>query len=261
MSFTTQFYSTPQGARELDQSIDSSVRSNTELTPHLLHAKGVIELALGEKYGLSALLSTPFLVGWNPAANSGTKVLEAASITADAITETWTITFTDTTSFSVSGSLSGTQGTGTVSTSYTSTNGVLSIDGTASAWSSGAAVAGDVFYIDTFNTQPSLIPISNLLTGGHLVNTVFNQQQPNEADAGNTFYDRGMELLNLIIEGKAELTSRPARDIAPIPSTWHIDMFGNDVTPYDNTELVSFHRTPGNNVANMFFGGMLSPWW
>lgn len=153
-----------------------------------------------------------------------------------AYTEMWTVTFTSTTAFTVVGSYSGAQGTGSTSTLFTSTNSDITIP--IDCWT-GTHATGDKFYIPVYKHHRSIVLLATMLATGLIFkgSGMAIRAADNE---GAKLYDDAIALLDAIVDAGslpdlALVTgSNDSRDLA---SPYEIDVYGFDITRYKDEEF------------------------
>ena len=220
------------------------VKSLAQIRSIILTTDGQIRSALRQLYG-STLTITPYAA--SPEAkstNTGTGVLSDATIGTSAITELWTITFSSTTAFSVSGALSGSQGSGTTSAAFTSTNGYLAIP--TANWS-GTPASNDKFYVRVYAVEAMLIDCSRHLAAAVVLQAEYTEQSPNASSAADRYIayvwgqgatrdtPRIIGLLQRLMDPSSGLelsVGISARNLDPVQVDWEISDTGEDVTNY-----------------------------
>lgn len=163
--------------------------------------------------------------------SDGTDEITAAST---AVSQLWTITFSDATTFAVVSDLYGAQGNATTSTTFTSTNSQLVI--VAGLWS-GTFAASDKFYVRTYNYEVFLVQLSALAAAVQLLDGFYTDEMPNLSQASIKYrrqYESNLsKLRNKTITLQKGLSSR---DLDPIQVDYVIDDAGHDVTNYADDE-------------------------
>jgi len=178
--------------------------------------------------------------------NSGSGVLYGIIPASTAETEMWKITFSSSTAFSVVGSRSGSQGSGTTSATFTSTNSYISIP--SDVWS-GTPAASDVFYISTYKHYPLVIYLTSLIAASIIHNGLFNFLAPNESIITDRFRQEANRLIKALNNGY-DFAGQPFRlpsfsidDMAEIPNPFHINRLGADDSNYSSTEEPNIRST------------------
>lgn len=226
---------------------------NAMLAPFVMEATGIILGRLQSRYsGYGAFETTPYTAPPQKAVsnedgtgeNTGTGTLMIVSPASTAETELWEITFTSTTAFTVSGTRSGSQGTGTTGTTFTSTNSDISIE--SGFWVAGAEgfVDGDKFYVPVYNNYPMIVAIATLLAAGLANQALYTEVAPNQNNVGTGYYEQGMKLLDYLADptGSASLPSLSDANLDDLQVFYEITDTGYDVTGYKTDE---YSRTGG----------------
>ena len=227
--------------------VNSTVLDNGRLTTFIVRADAVIRNSLRDYYTVDTdLLTTP----WNEppflpfpqadqsiSANSSTGALSDITVASTAITELWTITFTSTTAFSVTGSISGSQGTGSTSSLFTSTNSFISIP--VANWS-GVWANTDKVYVSTYKSHPMIVLLSTLIAASMALTSIFQGTQSAELSVARDYMAQAkayIKALQMPYEaGGMSLDTLSARDTSPEGVNYNIDILGNDQSLYmDNT--------------------------
>lgn len=219
------------------------VRSLAQIRRTIYSTDGQLRSLLRNLYGNDLTITSWADVPEPKDVNTGSGGLTEATASASAITELWTVTYTSSSAFSVSGALSGAQGTGTKSTAFASTNGYLSI--AAASWS-GTPSSGDIFFIRVFAVEPTLVDVSACLAAISICRSVYGAQIPNSSDFAEQYeaYLWGSEtkpgILRLILDPtKSGMTLQKgltSRNLNPIQVDWEISDEGQDVTDYATKE-------------------------
>lgn len=257
-------YSTVLDIRNLSEYVTTQVRDNNRVLQFIHRADSIINGQLRAFYTIPTSLQATV---WNgppqvPFAqadqgitgNTGTGSLSDVTPGTSAIAEMWTITFTSATAFTVTASISGSQGSGTKSADFTSTNSYLVIPSTK--WV-GTMVSGDIFYVSVYNIDPTIVTISALIAAGLLLKGVYLGQ--NDSDLGNSFYRQGMDLLTKMTtpnkDGFITLDGYSGVDTSPEGVGYQVDDLGRDISTYADNEQTSFNdSTSGNGNVNFFNG-------
>lgn len=214
---------------------------------YLLRARGVIEAALsGITSSATDFETTPYAGPpivpkadydeTTTSENTGSGVLYGIVPASTAYTELWTITFTGATAYSVAGSYSGSQGTGSTSTTFTSTNADISIPN--DVWA-GAPATGDKFYVPVYRHHASIALISTLLACGLYLMGLHGGISTGDAKT-DTLYNKGMDLLNKIVQNGAIMGSDFSFNTSDMMVPYEISIFGEDVTNYRADEIARY---------------------
>lgn len=228
---------------ESGASSEYPVRSLAQIRRTIYQTDGQLRSMLRVLYGATLTITSWADVPEPKDVNTGTGSLTEATASAAAITELWTLTFSSSTAFSASGALSGSQGTGSTSTAFASTNGNLSI--AAANWA-GTPASGDIFFIRIFAVEPTLVDISACLAAISILRSVYGAEIPNSSDLAEQYeaYLWGAEkkpgILRLLLDPTASGTvlqkGLSARNLSPIQVDWEISDEGEDVTNYATKE-------------------------
>jgi hypothetical protein len=238
-------------APQLYQSGESNeypVLSLAQVRAQVAKTDGQIRSALRQLYGSDLTISPWAASPEAKSTNTGTGVLSDATIGASAITELWTITFSSTTAFSVSGALSGGQGSGTTGSAFTSTNSYLVIP--TANWS-GTPAASDKFYVRVYEVDALLVDCSAHLAAAVVLQAQYTEQNPNASAAAAQYvayvWGQGatrdtpkvIGLLQRLMDSHSgiELSKgMSTRNLDPIQVDWEISDEGEDVTNYAEKE-------------------------
>jgi hypothetical protein len=245
-----EVYSTPLDTRILMfDAVEKLTHADTLLLNDLmidmfaLRARGIIDMKLGATLtGTSVIETTPYcgpvLIPRpdhdNTGENTGTAVLYGCAPASDAYTELWTIYFTSDTAFTVTGSYSGSQGTGSTTTDFTSTNSDIVIP--SDAWS-GTPAAGDYFYIPVYKHVPEMVAISSLLTAGLILKSINANTSTEGAGIGTKFYNDAESLLDDIASGTSGLMGvNTLLNSSDLMISYEISHAGYDISNYQDDE-------------------------
>lgn len=268
-------FCTTLDVRNMSEYITTEVRDNARISQYIYRADSIIREALRSLYSIDSGLedTTPYnnipqapfphpdqnINGNDSASGSLLDVTPSSS----AVTELWTVSFDSATTFNVSGSISGSQGSGSTASDFTSTNTNLVIP--TGNWS-GTFADGDIFYIATYKAQPLIVSISTFLAAGLMLKAV-NEGIDDISEKGVDFWNQGMKLLKRLQNPNADdgitlsTASSPtySQDISPEGIAYHISSLGCDVSRYANNE-----NTPWNDSTNGsgdYYGFFVGPIW
>lgn len=240
-------FCTTLDVRNMSEYINAAVRDDARVAQFIYRADAFIRSSLRGLYTVDAgLLASS---AWNgrpqpPFAspdhdifgNVGDAELMDITPSSSAVTELWTLAFTSSTAFTVSGSVSGSQANGSVNSDYD--NGLIAI---ASASWSGSPSSGDKFYIPVYTADPSIVAISALLSAGLLLKATY--MGDGGSKEGDDRYNEGKEwLLRLQNPDRPDgmrLGNYGTINLAPEGLEYFIDDMGRDLTDYADNE-----RTP-----------------
>jgi hypothetical protein len=201
----------------------------------LLEAKGIVLLHLQQIYSESSLRTTPWAgIPTKDYSNSGTGKLWAATASTTAYTELWTLAFTGTTTFTIEGSSSGSQGTGSTGATATSTNGDLALE--SGMWT-GTHVSGDTFYCPVYDVYPEVKDVSAKLAAAYCLQEIYTEDVPNEQSLSRKYEMQALNYLKragdpertdaMFIGGQAS-----SLDLEPLAVEYYIDSDGIDQSVY-----------------------------
>lgn len=254
---------TTQDVRNLSEELTTQVRDNPRIVQFINRADGLIRNGLRGFYTIdSGLEITP----WNGfpqvpfehedhniSANTGTGSLLDVTPATTAITELWTVTFTDATSFTVSGSVSGAQGSGGTGSEFTSTNSFLVIP--TAAWS-GTHAANDLFYIPVYKADPLILACSAYLSAGMAMKSIFQGEGPQIE--GKLRWSDGMDILKKLqkpyTDEGYQLGTFSPRDISPEGLEYQIDPLGRDASKYADNERTSYNDSSPGGAFSFVWG-------
>lgn len=211
-----------------DSSTDPIVRFAHQVEHDIVQATNMVKSCLLAIYGESGLETTPYTgVPSRDFSNtalddSASAYLAAAEAGESAITEWWTLTFTDATSFGAKGSASEGQGSSNVTSDFTSDNdGDLKILAAVNTkiWK-GTFASGYKFYIATYKHFPVVVSVTAMLALAYSLKHIFTAEQPNLSDYAQDLQDTAMKWLDDLSDpyksGKTINGSPPARDLSDI---------------------------------------------
>ncbi len=264
-----QLYSTPLDTRiiifdaiEAVTHADTLLLSDSMIDLFSLRARGIIDLKLGSTISGPTVFETtpycgPVLIPrpnhQNENENTGTGILYGSLPATTAYTELFSVTFSSDTAFSVVGSFSGSQGSGTTATTFTSTNLDLVIP--YDAWS-GTPANGDIFYIPIYKHIPEVVMLSAMLTAGLLIKGINVNTNVDSSGVGMQFYQDAINLLDAIAAGEAGLIGiNTLINTKDLITSYQISLNGYDISNYDTyPENPQFYQD--QNVAyNPFWFG------
>ena len=217
---------------------------------------GLFRTYPGDSYLQTTPITLPTLI---PKENSHSGVIEntgSGALTSIQIndednirTELWTIEFTSATAFSVTGSRSGSQGTGSTSSDFTSTNEWIKI--LSASWS-GSPTDGDKFFAVVWSEYPMVIYLTSLIAASIIHNGLFNFLAPNETVVTDRFRQEANRLIKALNNGY-DFKGQPFRlpsftidDMAEIANPFFISRYGTDESNYSSTEEPSITSVEKN---------------
>lgn len=235
-------YSTPMDIRRISPLLTKDIVEDERLWEVCSDADSIIVVALLPNYlSESALVDTPYASTPIPdEKNQGTGRLlgDVIVVSSSAITEQWEIRFTTSSAFTVTGSSSGAQGSGNVSTEFTSINERIIIP--ISAWSDMDRIqADDIFRFATCNVFRLVRTISAYMSTALALQAEFSQQLVNVEVESDKWMKHANDILDKMMgdDPKYRLTTFPNRNLDPIGIAYNIDEFGMDASDYADNEL------------------------
>lgn len=261
-------YASPWDVRSLHDSIKEKDRSSNfliddaTLNMYLVRASGIIRGALDLFYPTTGIEITPWSMfpqipkvdEDGTTKNTGTGELMGVQAASTCETEMWTVTFSSSTAFDVKGTRSGSQGSGTTSVEFTSTNSDITIP--TDAWS-GTPAANDDFFVPIYNHHQMIVAICTFLATSMAIKAWFNANYPNESGTiADDYYNQGKEWLDALVKGEIELSTYSSPDVSDMQSgPYEISIYGYDVSNY---KLDDFDRYVGSSSD---YANQYRPWW
>ena len=254
-----QVYSTPMDVRLMsaeffrDTNYSGTIDFDDPRVEHaLLQAKGIIDLYLGSIItSESSLEITPFAGPplrpkadmRNEGENQTQVYLYGIQPASTAYTELWTIDFSSATAYSVKGSFSGAQGSGTISTAFTSTNTDIVIPN--DVWY-GTPASGDRLLVCVYKHHQSIVVISSMLAAAFLYKSIAGEN-PDSGNQGNDLYKKAIDALEMIQNGDSGLLGVDLQiDTSDIMVPYEVSVRGDDVSNYSNDEYDRYTSTQYN---------------
>lgn len=235
-------YSTPMDIRRIAPLLTKNVVEDERLWEICSDADSIIVTALLPNYlSESALKDTPYASTPVPDENNkgiGRLLGDLIIASASAITEQWEVKFTSSSAFEVTGSSSGSQGTGNVTTEFTSTNARITIPVTA--WSNTDRIqADDIFRFVTCNVFRLIRTVSAYMATALALQTEFSQQLVNAESESDKWMKQANDILDKMTgdDPKYKLSTFPNRNLDPIGIVYTIDEYGRDASDYADNEL------------------------
>jgi hypothetical protein len=262
-----QLYSTPIDCRILAlNNLLKLTHANTlnisdlMIDLHALRAKGIIDLKLANVVsGVSTFNVTPYagppLIPLpdeeNTGENVGTGSLYGVVVASTAVTELWTVTFTTGSAYTVTGSFSGAQGTGSTAATFTATNLDISIP--ADVWSTGTHASGDIFYIPVYKQHSSIVLLSTMLATGLIFKGLASGAATQGGDTGVKFYDDAIALLDqMAASGGGLIGVNTMLNSSDMQVSYEVSVYGYDVSGYRADEFERYQS------SSDFYS---APWW
>jgi len=237
--------STCQDLRNWREEIYTSVRDDARLLAMIFRADGLIRARLRGHYTVDDDLEDD--APWNgpplariaindQAANSGTGALIDVTPASTARTQQWTITFTTVPAFTVSGTLSGAEGTGSTASDFTTADAELVIP--SANWS-GTPIIGDQFYVSVYKYRPLIVALSSMYAAYYTSSEIFRGTEgiPPEVQKLKDDAEQILERLTTPYEDDGmRLDSFAERDISPEGLQYTISSVGDDISAYSDNE-------------------------
>ena len=257
--------STIQDVRNMSEYITTAVRDDARVRQYILRADSVIRDALRPYYAMDSEVEdtpyngppqAPFAVpDHDISGNSSDGALSDITVASNAKTEVFTITFTGNTAFSVSGTVSGSQGTGSTASDFTASNSSIVIP--AANWS-GTFAANDVIKVAVYRAKPLIVTCSALLATGLLLKSSFEGGDGVSA-RGVDFQTQAEDLIDRLQrpyeDDGLQLDTFSARDLTPEGVAYFVDMVGKDVSRYADNEMTPWiDSRSGGGTLGFFIG-------
>lgn len=223
-----------------DEEREMVLVSDIAIMKHILDATSIVRMFLQQRYGGTLLASAPYFSPALPGAENqrphGAWNLGGVTVGANATTEQWTVRFTSTTAFSVTGSISGAQGSGTTGEDFTATDEDIVIDSTFWNITDAAPTPEDVIYFSTYKHDMTVVILAAKLACAHVLKAMFSEVSPNEMAPANALEKEAMDLLKLLVDEKSGVTlSSVATSLRlNILYRYDVDLFGEDTTEYES---------------------------
>ncbi len=206
---------------------------DNELEYFIYKATETVKLYLFRVFDLSDMLATPYCgIPIPDESNTGSAVFFGASAGSSAYTENWTVSCA-TSTFSITGSLQGSKGSGSYASGIATTDISIGSD----AFSTNPT-SGDKFYIGTYDAKKTLVFITSMLAAGYALNSKYTEDVPNASSYGVRLEDKAIKILERFSDPTDRNSlafdsgERLDLDIEPIAVPYEIDETGTDVTDY-----------------------------
>ena len=250
-----------------EQTQNSKILKDDSRILHSIYmASAEVKAALLAVYGTSDLETIPYAMPaiipkandyGSVTENTGNVSLYGVQPSTSAKTETFRITFTDVTDFSVVGSRSGSDGSGDINTDFTSDSTWLIIP--SDTWT-GTPAANDYIDVAVWHVHSMVGYVTTLIAAALCHFSLFNSVVPNESSLGKLYRDEANRILKNLVRGFDEegtpfrLPSFSTQDFSEIANPWHISARGGeDLSNYSDSE------TPER--INNDIGSWNTPWW
>ena len=245
-------YSTPMDVRSLLSILEREIHDagghlvksqpivDQKIEQHIHTADGIIEGYLVGTYGETALANeTPYFLG--PITideNTSPVLLRGVIVATTAITEQWLIRFTDTDTYEVIGTVSGAQGSGNVSTDFTSDNTDVQIK--SEDWDFGietTVLVDNHVMFGTYKSHKLIRSLSAKLAAADLIDALYSKISEESSSFARALRKQAMDLLKALIDEDSgvsltEITSEDIEQYEAAP--WNITHNGDDITDYGN---------------------------
>lgn len=231
--------------------------TDSEIESFILRIDGMIRARLAPNYSEGDFVQSPSLSS-APVPSQSIQVSEdqirllGVTVGASATTEQWTLIFTvgsdNASNFTLWGSFSGFQGTGTLSANFLSDDEDIAIP--ATSWYRNPTdmefSEGDKIYFSTYDINPTIVYISSQITCAAVLRSRLTGVAPNEAKFINDIEKDAQKLLNDLAEGKIELKD----SVHELPA----DAYAYQVTSY-GTLASSRLKITGSEVESGTYTG------
>jgi len=217
-----------------------NVLSEIEIRSLITRTDTRLKNELRPYYGSTLTTSTPYATSPIPRFGNtqtgnlllenaaGTETLTVSSSLSN--TQVYTITFTSATAFSVESDLTGSNGTGSTASDFTTTDTFLTIP--TELWN-GTFFNGDVHYIKVYTHETALVYLSSLLAANQVLNTIYTEEVPDASASAEKYLEQYQRQVRALQRGEAFLEKGlSTRDINPIQVDYEIDEYGVDATDY-----------------------------
>jgi hypothetical protein len=147
-------------------------------------------------------------------------------------TQTYKITFTSETNFSIKSDFDGTF-TGNVSSNTTLTDIVIK----STSWTGWEFNPNDIIYLTTYNHESILIDNVTKLSAAKMIEQVYTSEAPNTSPNATQLRQQVQDFYKIIISesaGDTLLISKQLREQNYIELGYNINKYGNDITEYEN---------------------------
>lgn len=217
-----------------------NVLSREEIRSLITRTDARLKMELKPYYGSDLKTSVPYAT--TPIARfgnseSGTILLQNAAGSATltvastlTTTQVYQLKFTSATAYTVTSDLTGPNGTGAKGSSFTTTDGKLTIP---SGIFNGTFFNGDIHYIKVYAHEIALVHLSSLLAAHEILNTIYTEEVPDASATAEKYFDQYIQQIRALQRGTAFLEKGlTSRDIDPIQLDYEIDEYGVDATNY-----------------------------
>lgn len=203
----------------------------------IYNADGMIDGYLLSIYG-QAVLSGQSVYYKGPVTISDTPstvTLMGVVVKSTAITEQWIVKFTGEDAFTLTGSFSGAQGSGTIAADFASTNTDIEIK--SADWVLGddsVVEQGTIIVFGTYTSHNTVRTLSAQLAAASVISSLYSNSESEEAAWARSLRKQAMDMLKVLVDPKndASLTTISYTENSMESVSWTIDRFGRDLTDY-----------------------------
>lgn len=251
--------STCLDVRNWREEIYADVRDDKRILSAIFRGDSIIRARLRDHYTLDDDFESSSIWNGPPQArlevgdqngNSGSGSLLDITPASTARTQQWEVTFSSTTAFSVNGTLSGSEGSGTTASNFISSDAEITIP--SANWS-GTPASGDVIYISVYKHRPLVVTLSSMYAAFFISSELFRGERgmPPEVEILKNQVD---EILNALCspydDSGLRLDSFSERDITPEGLQYTISVTGQDISPYSDNEQTPWTDSQLFNFLN-----------
>jgi len=219
-----------------DQSFSSPIIiRNAEVESYIIKADGIITSMLKAAYNAPTGLvvdtwSTPPRNDINNNNNDGLLGIEL--LITSGSTAYWTVTFTSGTTYSLTSSLEGSQGSGTIGTDLTSTNGEVKIG--SNSFEAASYTTADKFYFSVINCYATVNSISSMLAASLILSEKYSEAVPNSNKYAEWLWDKAYKLLERLADpnDSMSLVAEAESIVETVSIDYKIDTLGEDDSSY-----------------------------
>lgn len=208
-----------------------NLKSKQDLMVAIMAADNTIKGELGRIYSDFSASSAWYKPPVNEQGNNNkaSSLLPLLTLGADVKTEVITLTFNNASGFTAVGDLSGSLGTGSKYTTFSTST--LTIP--SSAWF-GTHSFGDIVYIRTYLSDPTVADsCSAPLAAANVLDSIYTDQIPNSLDTSNKYREMAMRVIGRLREQRAYLQKPPIEvDLSYEKINYDISPTGEDQTEY-----------------------------
>lgn len=217
--------------------IIQSIRDQ-KIEQHIYSADAIVWGYLTPTYSSSSLNSeTPYFMGPVPLDdNDSSGYLQGVVVASTAITEQWLIKFTDVDTFSVYGSFSGSQGSGTIGADFITDNADIQI--ISADWDLGdnsTITVPNRFLFATYISHPVVRMLSSKLAAANLIDALYSVAESKQSTWSKALRKECMDFLKALVDPSSGVSLNDVNegDVSPYEAVaWTIDEYGRDVTNY-----------------------------